>query len=168
MKDFHMFCKFNLLSFFLLTVLMTSCGQSDSEYAKYVQFDSGSLQKGEWHTINFENRGYENQNDTIAESYPAEVWINVRYSPDFRYNSLHLEIEETSNNTDSILFSKIEIPLFDSEGKPFSKSSHKVLESSYKIHDSLYLEMPYNLSFSPLSEDNKGIISIGVTLKKIQ
>ena len=151
--------NYGLIAIFFI-LWMFGCSPIGREAGSFVEFNSSGMEKD--HEYCFDGF-YAYVNDSLGNE--KNVYINIRYTLDFPFRYLPLRIEETSSESDSVISTFIEIPLFDSKGNPLERNLHSLYETEFLLHKDMPIDSVYSIWISTPLEDTGGLKSLGVFIK---
>lgn len=152
---------FLLISLFLI---MIACRKSNGfKEAIFYDFnETGMIPRKEYVYYPFENI----KNDSLS-SEKYDLTLVVRYSEFSVLKYLPLTIEYSSLNRDSIIETKLKIPLYLDDNNLVGHGGLGIFQTEMKILNNLKYENEFFISVSTLEEDSHGILSLGVVLQPI-
>ena len=157
MADFILKC-FKILP--LLILISCSGGEVDN-FSIFETFDDDGILPQRWYTLDIGREFSKN----LPEPVKYNVDLNVRYTKNYPYENLMLDIEETGCSSDTLLKSSITIPLY-SKGDKTKYNGYGLYETTYHLHSAFPIDSLYIFNFCTPVEKCEGIKSVGIVLKK--
>lgn len=148
----------NYFFFITFLLLMTACTQKHF----YNKFEAVDIKKWQIEdTVNFITEIKE-----VSAAY--NVSIAARYSKEYEFNNLWLQVIETYNGITKT--NKIEVPLFKKDGSPYGETSGSLSTQIIPIHKDMKFpkEGKFSIRIVQLMRKNPldGISDIGVIIDK--
>lgn len=101
----------------------------------------------------------------IDENKRYDIFISIRYSEMCQLQTIPLEIEYGSINSDTIQSKKILINLFDGNDKTIGKGNMGLFETSTELLSDIYLNEGFFVSIKTEQTSAYGITGAGITIK---
>lgn len=104
------------------------------------------------------------EKDSIDKIY--DINLVVKYSLRCHSETLPLEMEVSSLESDTIITEHIDVQLFDKDGVPKGKGNYGVYEKIIPLRKRAKIEEGQSISFSTPMPEAKGIVALGVVCEK--
>ena len=158
--------KLNLILHFLLFLVcigsFTNCkDRSDILYSEFIQFGNTGM-------IPFQDYVFETNLDSLYQKVSSDASVMLRYSDLCDLKTLSLKIESSALNSDSIFQKDISIPLFDETGFNKKRDGYGLYEIEIPILNDIDKSEGSFISLLTPDYNTKGIIAIGLIIKKQQ
>lgn len=139
---------------------IASCGdRSNVLHTEFIQFGNKGMNP-------YEDYVFETGLDSTLTNFPVDAWLMLRYSDQCHINELSLKIESSCENSDSIIKTKINIPLFDKAGFNKKRDGYGIYETEIPLLNNIDVSDGSFLSLQTQNADTHGIMAIGIILKK--
>lgn len=98
--------------------------------------------------------------------FDYNLFLIVRYTEKCRLKNLPLNIEYASLNRDSVISLNINIPLYNSNGRPVGYGNYGLYETSYALLEKINPEEGFYIAVKTHEENTPGINSLGIVCRK--
>lgn len=156
----------NLFFAFLVAIFLMVVGSACQPSHCYIHFQdlgaSGLVPDKEYVFKPFEKSDKKNLNGTF------KIDIAVRYNDKCTLETLPLNIEISSFNSDSISNLNLKIPLFDNKEEGSAKGSYGIYEAVVPLTADQNYDEGLTIALASPEKDSNGIIAIGIICDKIE
>lgn len=144
------------LSIALISIVF-SCGNTEKEINAYKDFSGARMLKDKWYELKLSD-----SIPTGQEMFPC--FLTIRFNEDYPFESIIIDIEKPGVEADSIIYQRLNIPLFSKEGASLADKKFGIYEINYPIEEKIIAVPGLPVSVRTPMDSIEGLISVGMII----